>query len=277
MARRDQLGRPHVLFHVVVQDRVEHRVVRQRIGVELSGGEFRARRLGDRVLRDGRRLAALHRLRVAPPGQLPDQRLGHVLDGPEAACGVTVEGGVPGGDLALVPGGQDEMSRGVAQPHQDHAPDPGLEVLRGQALQVEFGLERVNHGRDRDRAGVQPLPFGQFLRIAHRMLRGVPAGHEHHMDRIRPERIGGDRGDQRGIDPPGQAQDDRAETVLAHVVPHPGDQRGVDLGPGGQPGRDERLSERGRRDRRRGPRGQCDPVNAHQGAVAGLDGRIGRR
>src|SRR6185437_15645118 len=36
---RDQLGRPHVLLHVVVEQRVEYLVGRQRVGVELPRGE----------------------------------------------------------------------------------------------------------------------------------------------------------------------------------------------------------------------------------------------
>jgi len=52
---------------------------------------------------------------------------------------------------------------------------------------------------------------------------------------VRADRVGGDRRRQRRVDPAGQRQDHRVETVLAHVVPDPEDQRPVHLGRIGQP------------------------------------------
>src|SRR5215470_13850286 len=62
----EQLGRAHVLFYIIVEHRVEHGVVRQRVAVELAGTQLRAWRLGDRVIRYRRVAARGDRLLVAP-------------------------------------------------------------------------------------------------------------------------------------------------------------------------------------------------------------------
>ena len=45
------------------------------------------------------------------------------------------------------------------------------------------------------------------------------------MDAFGPEGVDGERGDERGVDPAGQAEHDVAETVLADVVPEGKHQR----------------------------------------------------
>ena len=135
-------------------------------------------------------------------------------------------------------------------------------------------------GCDRHRPGVQALPLDQVLGVGDRVPGGVPAGHEHHVHQVGAERVGRDGGGQRGVDPAGQGEDDRAEAVLAHVVPHPGDQRRVDLRQRIQP-RPHRPAGVGGVRRAsppaRGADGHADPVDRHRRAVVRVGGRVRRR
>ena len=74
-----------------------------------------------------------------------------------------------------------------------------------------------------------PTPAGQLGGVALRVLGRVRRGHRDPVHRVRPERVGGDHRGHRGVDAAGQAEDDRAEAVLADVVPGAGDQRPPDL------------------------------------------------
>src|SRR3954453_6133081 len=108
VARGEQCGAAHVALDVVVEDRVELGVVRQRVRVELSGAQLGRRRLGDGAFRNGRRFTARGEL-VAPSCELPYQRLGHILQRREPARAVAVQRRKTGGQLALVAGRQHEM------------------------------------------------------------------------------------------------------------------------------------------------------------------------
>ena len=83
---------------------------------------------------------------------------GTSLIGREAAGGVAVERRVADGDLALVAGGQQQVPVLVGQPHEQRAAHPGLQVLRGDAGQLDLTVERVDHRRDRHDRVVQPEP-----------------------------------------------------------------------------------------------------------------------
>ncbi len=61
------------------------------------------------------------------------------------------------------------------------------------------------------------------------MVAGVAARHEHAVDPLRSERVGGDGGGQRRVDTAGQPQDHRGEPVLADVVAGGQHQGRVDL------------------------------------------------
>jgi hypothetical protein len=167
----------------------------------------------------------------------------------------------------------------VGQAHPQDAAHPRLQVLRGQAGLREPGggellAERVDDGGDRDSDRVQALALDQFLGVPDGMIGGVPAGQQHHMHVVRPDRIGGDRGRQRRVDAAGQAHDDGAEAVLVRVVPYAGDQRRVHLGGVGQPRPEQvrlgQLVRRGDFDRR----GQCHPPDRDHRAVFGVDGFV---
>ncbi len=279
VACHDQFGSALVPFDVVIEYRVQCGVVGQPIGVELTGGELGRRRLDDDLFGDGRGLAPAERLRVAPPGEFPDQGLGHVLDRGEAARAVAVERGEPGGKLALVARGENQMTMGVRQRHQQRPADPGLQVLRGKAGEAAGAGQRavkgVHHRLDRDHGVHDAGAPGQLRGVVHGTGRGV---HRRHRDRVHPagaEGVHGDRGDQRRVDTAGQPQHDRGEPVLADVVAGAGDHRGVELSGGVQP-----VSYRGRAGDEGGDgfARQHDAGHRHRGAVARVHrpGRVAR-
>ena len=172
----DELLGAAVTLDVVVEDVVEDVVGRQRVLVDLAGAQLGAGRLGDAAVGDGWNLTSLHGLGVAPAREFPDEGLGHVLDRREATNGIAVDGGVADGNLALVAGGEHQVPLGIGHCHQGRAAHPCLQVLLGQAREVQLRLEGVDHGRDRHRAEVQPRALGQVGRVVARVLRGVRAG-----------------------------------------------------------------------------------------------------
>ena len=60
--------------------------------------------------------------------------------------------------------------------HPDHGADPGLQVLGGDAIDVEHLVERVDGWGDRHRREMQAGPCGQLGGVALGVLRGVGAG-----------------------------------------------------------------------------------------------------
>ncbi len=70
--------------------------------------------------------------------------------------------------------------------------------------------------------------------------RGVRGGHDRGADALGAERVSGQAGDERRVDPAGEAEHDALEAVLAHVVAQAERERAVDLGLD----RRERLGER---------------------------------
>src|SRR3954452_21304381 len=172
VAALEQLGHPQVAVDVVGDHRVELLVGGERVAVLLPGGELRRRRLVDRVLRDRLGLAPVAGVPVAPAGQLPDQRLGHVLDRREATGRVAVERGVPDRHLALVAGRQQQVPVLVGQPHQQRAADAGLQVLRGDPAELDGLLEPLDDRRDRDDGVVQAQPLRGVLGVGQRVLAG---------------------------------------------------------------------------------------------------------
>ena len=95
----------------------------------MIGPQFRRRCLGQNRFGD----PVDSRLGIAIAAHPVDEELGDVLDDGETTGRVAVQSGVAGGQLALVPGGEDDPSPGVGHRHQQHTPDPGLEVLIGQS------------------------------------------------------------------------------------------------------------------------------------------------
>ena len=125
-----ELGDRQVALHVALDDRIEHGVVGQRVGVLLVGTKLGARRLLEHDLGDERAAGAL----VAIARERVDEHLRHVLDHREGAGHVgAVQRRVAGCHLALVSGGEHETTELVAQRHEHGATDPRLEVLPRQA------------------------------------------------------------------------------------------------------------------------------------------------
>ncbi len=123
----DDLGGAFLLFHVPMQDRVQHVVGGKRILIRLIGAKLGAGDLVDAAL--GNQLAP--GLPVDPAGQFPNGGLGHVADDRQAAAHVAVERAISHGDFALVAGGQQQMIEFVAESHEQRPADAGLEVFLG--------------------------------------------------------------------------------------------------------------------------------------------------
>ena len=71
---------------------------------------------------------------------------------------------------------------------------------------------------DRDLAEVAAEVLGEPLRVAARPLRRVARRHRDAVHAFGAERLDRERGDERRVDPAGDADDDLLEAVLAHVV-----------------------------------------------------------
>ena len=79
-------------------------------------------------------------------------------------------------------------------------------------------VEGGDHLLDRELAEVAAeVPPGAARRL--RALGGVPRRHRDAVDTLRPERVDGERGDERRVDPAREPEHDVAEAVLADVVP----------------------------------------------------------
>src|SRR5690606_1083161 len=89
--------------------------------------------------------------------------------------------------------------------------------------------EHVVH---RDEVETDAEVVGEGAGVFDRMLGAVAGGHGDAPHVLGPEGVGGDGGGERRVDASGQAEDDRVEPVLAHVIAETGRQGGVDLGDG---------------------------------------------
>src|SRR6266852_7753220 len=119
----DELLRREVLLHITAQDRVELFVRREAVGVLLAGLQLGRRRLGQDAFGDG------GPQRVAIAAELVDGRLGDVFQHRIAAGDVAVQRAVPGRELGLVAGAQNDVAELVGQRMQDGRADARLEVF----------------------------------------------------------------------------------------------------------------------------------------------------
>ena len=74
-----------------------------------------------------------------------------------------------------------------------------------------------------------PRLSASALGVGMRAVARVAARHRDAVHVLGPERVGRDRGDERGVDPAGEADDDIAEPVLGHIVAGAEDEGFVDL------------------------------------------------
>ena len=190
---------------------------RSRAASRCRAGRGAARRDGGLVIDDsgiGGSAPRRDRRRVAPPRQLPHQRLRHVLERVEAAHRVAVQRRVADRQLALVAGGQDQRTLLVGQCHEDDAAHPRLEVLHGQAGQRHRRQERVDHRLDRLHPVVQAGALGQVGGVVAGVVRRVLARHRDADHRGRAEGVDRERGDHRRVDAAGEAEHDRRKPFL---------------------------------------------------------------
>ncbi len=190
----------HVFLDKRLEDRVEDRVIGQRVAVLLVWPEF-----GGRLARYGALGDGLTQ-RVAITREPVDQRLAAVLDRRKTARHVAVQRRITDRHLALVAGRQQHAARLVGYRHQDHAAAAGLDVLlRDVGLATREDRLELLHRRvidRRDRHDVIAKPHGPGLSggvfLADRA--GVAERHHDRPDLVGADRIAGDRGNQRRID-----------------------------------------------------------------------------
>ena len=223
MAGGDELLDALQLLDETDEDRVERRVVGQRVRIELAGPQLRRGRLVDGRGRDADPVP------VAVTCQRVDLALEHILEWCEPARHVAVEGRISHGVLRLVPGGQHDRSAFVRQRHQEQTPQPRLEVLVGDAT-APHSIE-PGHDESLERRGgrCEGRPDGQGLasdpeesREVQRIVDGVCGrvrrGHRDPEHRIRAERIDRERSGDGGVDTTGESDDRLTEPVAAAVV-----------------------------------------------------------
>ena len=231
MPAPDDVGDGQPLLHVGGQDVVEHVVGGQRVLVHLPGLQLRGRRLREGPLRDG----FPPERAVGGAGDPVDQRLRQVADHRQPTRHVAVEGAVPDGELALVPGGEEQRAGLVGDRHEDLAADAGLDVLLGEvAGGVTEGLRERGqvggvHRLDEHLAKGDAQPLGQDARVLAGVIGAVPgrhadAGHASGAERRRRHRRG-----ERAVDAAREADHRAREPALADVVAHPEDERPEDL------------------------------------------------
>ena len=161
---------------------------------------------------------------VQVPRQPEDVRLEDVLQQREAAGHVAVERRVADRELRLVPGRDDQPAELVRERHQQDAADPRLQVLLGEvglAAGEALGEHRVEGvgGRvDRQLPEIGAEALGEPPRVGACRLGRVARRHRDAVHALRAERLDGERGRERRVDPAGDADHDVAEAVLADVV-----------------------------------------------------------
>ena len=129
--------------------------------------------------------------------------------GGQPAAHVAVERAVPDGQFGFVARGQWQVAVGVGEGHHGQSADAGLDILVGNlgvSAGEQFGqpiVEGVVHvldGHDRiRRAEILREPFG----VGDAVVGAVSARHEQVVDVLGSEGVGGEDGDDGGVDPAG--------------------------------------------------------------------------
>jgi hypothetical protein len=257
-----------VLLDTALEDRVQQRVLGQRVAVLLVLAQLG----GGRTVDGGLRNDLAPGRAVAPAAEVEHEGLGHVLDHREAAGHVAVQGAVADRGLALVAGGEHEPAELVGQRHQDVAADAGLQVFLGDVrraagpLRGKLGHVGVVQPADGDLAELDAEVARDQFRVGARLAGRIFGGHGHAGDAVRAERVDREGGDERGVDAAGQPDHHVLKAILSDVVAQSGDQSGVHLGLGVE----RRLHARG--EGGTGPQRDLHRVRARGG---GLQGQIG--
>ena len=128
------------------------------------------------------------------------------------------------------------MPEGVADGHDQDAPRPRLDVLARDLDVAAFQrlggrlLEGGVHRFDGDDAVVDAEILGELLGVGKAVVAAVAAGHGEAVDVVRSQRVGGQDGDDGGVDPAREPQHDAAEAALGYVIAQPELQGGRDAG-----------------------------------------------
>ena len=214
----DDVGQRLQLHHVGFQNGVEDFIRRQRVLVSLVGAQLRGRRFGDGIAGDGLALA------VHPLRDPVHHRLGHVGDDREPAAHIPVERAIADGDFAFVASGQEQGAELVRHRHENHATQPGLDVLFGDVFRAarEDRLHLLLHSGKRRLDGHHVVLDTEVLRqpagVVEAARRGKLRGQRKAVNVFPPQRLDGDDRGERRINPAAQAQHDRLETAFVDVV-----------------------------------------------------------
>ena len=170
--------------------------------------------------------ASFRHVRVAPARQPVDLELVEILHRIEAAVHVAVERRIADAHLALVAGRQHHGAELVRDRHHDHAADArlgcSLPSMSGAlpANSLASDVSKPSTGA-LDRHGVEADAerFGAGGRVLDALVRRVAVRQHDGMHAIRPQRIDGDRRDQRAEStPPERPSTHAREAVLVDVV-----------------------------------------------------------
>ena len=213
-----------------MEEGVEHVVGRETVLVGLAGAELGAGGLVDGVLRDDLALP------VDPAGEGVDLRLEHIGDDREAAAHVAVERAVTDGHFALVAGGEEQGAEFVRERHHQDAADAGLDVFFGDIARPageerpERVFRRGDGVGDGDRFEADAEILGENAGVVTGVLRGNRGGQGDTDDVFLSQGVGGDDGDQRGINATGKRNQGALEAALVRVIAQAEDQGGVHVG-----------------------------------------------
>ena len=220
-----------VVFHIALNDGIQHLISRQAVLVFLVRAQLGARGTGDDAFGYGLAAGAIRVVEVAPAGQIKHPRFDHIFDHRKAARHIAIQGAITGGHLALVARRQHNGTRLIGQRHQQRAANAGLNVFFGGVFCQAFKLgrqglfETLKQGGNRNFVVTHTQALDHVTRIDPADVRGVGRRHHHRVDVVGPDGIHRNRQHQRRIDAAGQPQNRAFKAVLAQIVAHTQHQR----------------------------------------------------
>ena len=207
----DQVATGEAFFHVAFEDRVEDVVGREAVLIHLARAEFGARGLFDGVERDNLATGSRCGGGIYPAGQGKDLGFKDVADHGEAAAHVAVERAVADGHFTFVTRREEERAELVRERHHQDTANAGLDILFGH-VGGPAGEEGAkgglggNHGvGDGDRLETDAEVFREEASVVARVLRGDRGGQGDAEDVFGAEGVGGEHGDDGGVDAPESA------------------------------------------------------------------------
>ena len=224
-------GEGEVALDEALENRVEDGVGRQRVLVRLAGPELGGRRLREGRVRDQRtgrpaRSGAARGRRRASSG------------GPRSARGRRTcrrrACSSPTASSLLFPVVRTSAPSLFEKPITRSPRSARLDVLLGDVLGRpcedgrERGLRVLEEPADREDLEADAEVLREGARVRDGALGRVRRRHPEPRHVLLPECVDGERGDERRVDPAGQAEDGRAEAALARVVADAEDERAAE-------------------------------------------------